>query len=320
MASIQLQHSSFSAIKDYMCATDDETILIIADENTREVGMALHEAGRQLCEESFYLEMKQRDVNGQEPPQQISDLMLKVDLVICATTRSLTHTQARRAATKEGVRVGTMPGITPEIMTRCFAADSKEIIQTNERLQKILKHASEVRLTSALGTDATFSARGRKIISSTGVLQNIGDWGNIPSGEVYFAPVETTSYGKIVCDGSIAGIGMVDEPVTITIADGFAASIEGGKHAAELKSMLDGVGNKWAKAVAEFGVGTNPKAQICGLILEDEKVLGTVHIAFGNNLSMGGNISVPIHIDCIIKSPSIYCDGKKIMDNGKLLV
>lgn len=44
--------------------------------------------------------------------------------------------------------------------------------------------------------------------------------------------------------------------------------------------------------MAEFGIGTNYKAKLVGLILEDEKVFGTIHIAFGNNLSMGGRISV----------------------------
>jgi len=98
-----------------------------------------------------------------------------------------------------------------------------------------------------------------------------------------------------------------------------AVSFKGGAQAKELNKMLTKVGEN-AKAVAEFGIGTNPKAKICGLILEDEKVLGTVHIAFGNNISMGGSIDVPIHIDCIIKSPSFAIDGKPIMENGKFII
>jgi leucyl aminopeptidase (aminopeptidase T) len=165
-----------------------------------------------------------------------------------------------------------------------------------------------LKLTSALGTDATFSSIGRKIISSTGVLRTAGSWGNIPSGEVYFAPVEDISFGRIVCDASISGIGKIDEPITIDIENGMITKISGGKQAQEFNEMLSKVGGK-AKAVAEFGVGTNPKAEISGFILEDEKVLGTVHIAFGNNISMEGSIDVPIHIDCIIKSPSFTVDG-----------
>jgi leucyl aminopeptidase (aminopeptidase T) len=302
-----------------MGVTSNETVLIVSDEQTREIGLALHEAGNEIGKESFYVEMKKRALNGQEPPEQITEMMQKVDVVICATTRSLTHTNARRMATAAKVRVGTMPGITVPIMSRCFAADSNQIIETNNKLIKILHNTKEIRLTTALGTDATFSAVGRKVISSTGVLKNPADWGNIPSGEVYFAPVEDNSYGKLVCDGSISGIGMLEEPVIIDIKEGMITKISGGKQAKEFDNMLSKVGGK-AKAVAEFGVGTNPKAKICGLILEDEKVLGTVHIAFGNNISMEGSINVPIHIDCIIKSPSFTVDGKKIMEKGKLLI
>ena len=319
MATTELKNAATSALKEYMGVNQNETVLIISDEKIREIGLALHEAGKELCKESFYCEMKMRELNGQEPPEQIVEMMQKVDVVICATNRSLTHTNARKKAVAAGARVGTMPGINVPIMSRCFAVDSNQIIETNNKLIKILENAKEIKLTSALGTDATFSSVGRKIISSTGVLKNKGDWGNIPSGEVYFAPVEEISFGRIVCDASISGIGKIDEPVTVDIENGMITKISGGKQAKELDEMLSKVGGK-AKAVAEFGVGTNPTAEISGFILEDEKVLGTVHIAFGNNISMEGSIDVPIHIDCIIKSPSFTVDGKLIMENGKLLV
>lgn len=130
--------------------------------------------------------------------------------------------------------------------------------------------------------------------------------------------MEEVSYGRLVCDGSIAGIGLLTEPVIIDIKDGMITNIQGGEQAERFNAMLSKVGGK-AKAVAEFGIGTNPKAEICGMILEDEKVMGTVHIAFGNNISMEGSIDVPIHIDCIIKSPSFIADGKPIMENGKFV-
>jgi len=317
MANTELTNAANAALKEYMGVNPNETVLIVSDEKTREIGLALHEAGKEISKESFYVEMKTRALNGQEPPEQIAEMMQKVNVVICATSRSLTHTNARRMAVSAGARVGTMPGITVPIMSRCFSANSNEIIETNNKLLKILDNAKEIKLTSALGTNAIFSSVGRKIISSTGVLRNAGDWGNIPSGEVYFAPVEDISYGKIVCDGSISGIGKVEEPITIALENGMITNISGGKQAKEFDEMLSKVGGK-AKAVAEFGVGTNPKAEISGFILEDEKVLGTVHIAFGNNMSMEGSIDVPIHIDCIIKSPSFTVDDKQIMENGKL--
>jgi len=212
-----------------------------------------------------------------------------------------------------------MPGINADIMSRCFTADSNDIIALNNKLISVLDGGNEIKMTTTLGTNATFNIKGRKIISSAGVLNTKGAWGNIPSGEVYLAPLETGADGRIVIDGSIASIGMLDEPVTIDMENGSITQIKGGKQADQLKNMLNKIGEK-AKIVAEFGIGTNPKAEISGCILEDEKVMGTVHIAFGNNKSMGGSNDVNIHIDCIIKSPSFSIDGKPIMETGKFVI
>ncbi|MCL2039027.1 MAG: aminopeptidase [Bacteroidetes bacterium] len=318
MATEKLIIAAKAALKEYLCVTPTENILIISDEGLREIGLALYEAGQTLCKESFYVEIKKREVNGQEPPEAISSLMKKVDAVICATSRSMTHTDARRGATEAGTRVGTMPGINTDIMLRCFAANSNSIIELNNKLISTLTDAKEIKLTSKSGTDATFGFAGRKVISSTGVLSNKSAWGNIPSGEVYFAPLEDKADGKLIIDGSVAGIGMIKEPITIYLKNGKITSIEGGDDAKKLDEMLSNVGEK-AKIVAEFGIGTNPKAEISGCILEDEKVMGTVHIAFGNNISMGGTNDIPIHIDCIIRNPSFSVDGKSIMEEGKFV-
>jgi len=72
--------------------------------------------------------------------------------------------------------------------------------------------------------------------------------------------------------------------------------------------------------IAELGIGTNDQAKITGLILEDEKVMGTVHIALGDNMSMGGTVSVQSHLDGLIKKPTVYLDGRVIMEKGNLLI
>ena len=76
--------------------------------------------------------------------------------------------------------------------------------------------------------------------------------------------------------------------------------------------------NKLYKNVAELGIGTNYKAKIRGNILEDEKVLGTCHIAFGNNKHFGGKVDVPFHVDFVIQNPTIYSDDVLILKDGKL--
>jgi leucyl aminopeptidase (aminopeptidase T) len=161
--------------------------------------------------------------------------------------------------------------------------------------------------------------RNRRPIASTGVLRKIGESGNLPSGEVYIAPWEGKSNGIVVFDGSIAGIGLLENPVSVEIKDGYIESITGKTEAKIFEEMLEKVGRD-AFALAEFGIGTNYKAKLCGDILEDEKVLGTIHVAFGNNISMGGKISVQSHVDGLVKKPTVYFDDFKILDNGKLTI
>jgi leucyl aminopeptidase (aminopeptidase T) len=72
--------------------------------------------------------------------------------------------------------------------------------------------------------------------------------------------------------------------------------------------------------VAEFGIGTNDKAILTGNILEDEKVMGTIHIAFGDNKSMGGSVRVASHLDGLINHPTVWLDETKIMEDGRLLL
>lgn len=313
----KLQKAAQIALKDYMGLTSEETLLIISDEKMREIGLSLHEMAKSICNESLYVEIKSREANGQEPPDQISELMKSVDVVLCPTSRSLTHTNARREASKLGVRIGTMPGITEDSMTRCFSADFEKVLQLTEAVHKKMSGLNKIRVTTKSGTDITMQVKDRKVIQSTGVLRNIGESGNIPSGEVYLAPIEDKTEGKIVFDGSFAGIGLLDEPITVEVKRGYAVKITGGVQSQQLIEML-GKAGKDANAVAEFGIGTNYKAKLCGEILEDEKVLGTIHIAFGNNISMGGKISVQSHLDGLIKKPTVYFDDEKVMDSGKL--
>lgn len=315
----ELFKSSVIALRDYLGLQRDESLLIITDEFEREIGQSLFEAGKQLCKESILVEMKSRERNGEEPPPQIAELMKKFHVVVCPTSKSLTHTNARREAVKEGVRVATMPGITKSTMIRCLSADSKKVVELTECVKNALENGKEIHIISKNGTDLKMNIDGRKILPSTGVLRNKGESGNLPSGEVYLAPIEGSTNGTILFDGSIAGIGILKNPVKVLVKNGYAEKFSGKGEAKKLAQMLDKVGRD-ARAIAEFGIGTNYKAKITGHILEDEKVLGTIHVAFGNNISMGGVIDVPIHIDGLIKKPTVLVDDVVIMDNGVLLI
>jgi len=315
----KLDKASRIAIRDCMGAKPKEKILVITDENKREIGLSLHKNALDLGYESFLLEMKSREFNGEEPPGLVAEAMKLADVILCPTTKSLTHTNARRSAAALGKRIATFPGITKDTMIRGLNADYKKISKLSVKLAKMMDKTKTVRVTAPNGTYIIMSLEGRRGLASKGLFHKKGESGNLPTGEAFAAPVEGKTEGVFVVDGSFAVIGMIKTPIKIKVEKGLATEISGGKEAKQLIKMLSSFGKK-GRNIAEIGIGTNDSAKLSGLLLEDEKVKGTVHIALGDNKSMGGKVNVPIHVDGVILKPTVYFDEKIIMKNGKLLV
>ena len=296
-----------------------ESMIIITDEPLKEIGKALFKVAPEFGIDPVMVEITPRERHGDEPPATVAEMWKTFDLFLVPTSKSLTHTKARRAACEAGVRGATLPGIQMNTMLRALNADFSVIAKRSEKVAKVLSAGKIARVTTPSGTDIMMSIRGRMAKADTGQFFKKGDYGNLPAGEAFLAPVEGTSNGCIVIDGSMAGIGLVKEPIIIKVERGLATKIDGGREARQLKRMMQPLGEN-ARNVAELGVGTNDRARLIGHILEDEKVMGTVHIAFGNNMSMGGKVNVPLHVDGILLKPTLEVDGKLVMKNGELLI
>ena len=299
-----------------MALKPGETLLVVTDTALLEVGKALFEAGRELGTRAHLLVIPADRAPGSEPEPLAAEAMKKARAVICPTQASLTHTRARREACAAGARVATMPGISLDILERAAEADAEAIAARTRRLAERLQGKKKVHLTNPLGTDLELSMEGRRVIASEGLIREPGSGGNLPSGEVFFAPVEGTTEGVLVVDGSFAGVGKLSEPIGITFQGGIARKIEGGREAQQLEALLEPHGEK-ARNAAELGIGTNDAARISGNVLEDEKVMGTVHVALGNNLSMGGSVDVPIHLDGVLTRPTLVIDGETWLQEGE---
>jgi aminopeptidase len=315
----ELLSASAVAIRDCMGARPGERVLIVTDAPLRTIGYALRQAAVDLGHDVLLAEMIPRQSNGEEPPPDVAELMTRRDLVLCATSKSLTHTNARRAASAAGARVATLPGVTEAIMVRCMNADYAQIAERTQRICALMAETRVIRVQAPAGTDITMPVAGRRAFPSTGLIRERGQWGNLPTGEAYVAPLEGASHGVVVVDGSMAGIGMTTHPIRVEVEDGYATSISGGADAERLVALLEPHGRA-ARNVAEFGIGTNDRAILTGVILEDEKVMGTIHIAFGDNKSMGGSIGVPSHLDGVVKQPTVWFDDRKVIEAGRLLV
>lgn len=244
--------------------------------------------------------------------------MTEATVILAPTTFSISHTRARIEATGRGARIATMPGITAEIFARAVPVDYDGLERAGARIAAELSAASTCRVTSPAGTDLVLSLEGRMAISDDGNLQAEAAWGNLPAGEAFIAPVETSGEGSIVFDGALAGYGILREPLFVTLVGGRAIDAEG-EAARWLLDTLD-AGGPTGRLIAELGIGTNPQATLTGKILEDEKVVGTAHLAFGTSASFGGTNVSTVHIDGVLLQPTVELDDRPLIQAGVLLV
>lgn len=133
---------------------------------------------------------------------------------------------------------------------------------------------------------------------------------------VQVTPPDTPSRGAGL--SSLAGYGLLPSPVRITVKAGRAvdADTDVGRW---LLETLDSGGDH-GSSLAELGIGTNPAATLTGNVLEDEKVIGTAHIAFGTSAGLGGVNVAGVHIDGVLLRATVEVDGERLLDHGDLLV
>ncbi|SEO74967.1 Leucyl aminopeptidase (aminopeptidase T) [Amphibacillus marinus] len=305
---MELIEQAKSVLTQNLTLKSHESALIVTDDNKQDIAELFYQAGQTITTNIAIIKMATLSKSGEEPPKIVSTSMKQADVVLCVTEHSLTHTQARKQASAQGARVATMPGVTLDMLEHgAISADYTEVQALTKEYCDILEQGEIVEIKKEQ-TYLTFSIHDRPSISSTGVFTEKGQSGNVPSGESYIAPIEDSANGQVMIDGSISNIGVLTEPVLLTIKDGRLTDATGEQGKQLLALLGDGPG----RTIAEFGIGTNKKARLTGNVLEDEKVYGTVHIAFGSNKSFGGVTEAGVHIDCVIKSPDVWIDQKKI--------
>jgi leucyl aminopeptidase (aminopeptidase T) len=305
-------------MRDCMAVRSDESVLIVTDDKAIDEAAIFFEAAKQFTKNVTLITMPAGTEHAQEPLPEVASLMKQYTVALLVTTCSLSHTQARKAACVAGTRIASMPTITHEMILRTLPIDYTEIAELSTQVATLQTAGSAVHITSPRGTDLQFSINGRTAIADTGVLNNSGDFGNLPAGEAFIAPVEGTANGTIVFDGCFADI-KLDQPITVIVKNGHATDITGGEAARVLVNKLAAVG-KDGYNIAEFGIGTNKTARLNDNLLEVEKVYGTCHIALGNNATFGGEVDVPFHSDGVILKPTIEIDNKQVIKSGRFLI
>jgi leucyl aminopeptidase (aminopeptidase T) len=305
-----------AVVHDCLAVKDGEEALVVCNPATQRIGERLRAEAEDAGADAVLAVIAERPSHGAEPPRTVAEAMAAADVVMAPTVQSLSHTAARKRATDGGARCATLPGVTEQMLARVMSADMEGLRRKGEAVAEALDRASEAQIRDANGTDLRLDLSGRKAIPDAGDLSEPGAFGNLPCGEGFIAPAGGD--GTLVIDGSLAGLGIVEEPVELVLEGGHLTSARGGQGMAFMELLT--VHGEEGTNVAELGIGTNERAILTGEILEDEKIQGTCHVAFGASAGIGGTVQVPVHLDCIVMMPTVELDGEPIIREGELLI
>jgi leucyl aminopeptidase (aminopeptidase T) len=314
----ELDRAVRAVLRDCLGVEPGEDVLVICNPVTEDIGALMRIEAEGDGASATLAVISERDSHGAEPPTPVAAAMIASDVVLAPTIQSLSHTYARRAANQAGVRVATLPGVTDEMLARLMNADMRMLRRRGAAVAAALRSGEEARITCPHGSDLRLGLKDRIPIADAGVLTAPGAFGNLPCGEAFVAPQEGTAEGTLVVDGSIAGVGKVETPVELTVEEGHLTDATG-PEGAVLMELLTEHGPDGTN-VAELGIGTNEEAMLTGNILEDEKILGSAHVAFGASAAIGGGVQVPVHLDCVLVEPTVEIDGSAVCRGGELLV
>jgi leucyl aminopeptidase (aminopeptidase T) len=297
-----------------------EDVLIVTDTNKVSIAEVLAEAACAKGAEVTIIIMTPRKVHSEEPPKTVAAAMKEADVIFAPTTYSISRTKAAVEALKAGARMITMPDYSEDMLiTGGIEADFIALKHLAEKVSREFR-GEIIEITSPMGTILKAVIKDRKPNIETGICHNPGDFGPPPDVEVNISPIEGSAEGSIIVDASASGIGLIRNPIKVAVKKGFITNINGGEEAEKLKKMLEDAHDPNVYNIAEIGIGLNPKARLIGRLLEDEGALGTAHIGVGSSLPLGGKIQAALHIDLIIRNPTIKIDGKTIIEVGELKV
>ncbi len=305
-----------TVVQQCLAVAPGEDVVVVVDAPLADVGEALRDEAERAQADAVLAVMAPRENHGTEPPRPIAEALAACDVFIAPTSRSMSHTQARKRATDGGARGATMPTVTADMLARLMDVDFEVLRARSRAVAELLDDAGEAHVTCPRGTDLSLDLGGRRGIVDDGDLTVPGAFGNLPCGEGFIAPAGGEG---TIATRSIASLGLVQgHPAHLTVEGGHITRGTG-PEGERLLELLTGAGEQGTN-LAELGVGTNDRARLTGNILEDEKMLGTVHVAFGASAGIGGTVAVPIHLDVMVTDATLTIGDVTVLDGGRYVL
>ncbi|MBN1943456.1 MAG: hypothetical protein JW849_09215 [Phycisphaerae bacterium] len=296
-----------------------QRVCVIYESATRELAERIHQRCLSLGAESILAETPPLLHHGVEPPEDVRRNMEQADVVFGLSIMSLAHSRAVRELIGRNGSYLSLPQYDWNVLSRpAMRTDFQSLIAPSQALAETLSRGTDLEIRTPAGTQLRCRIEGRCATPAPGCCYKGGMIASPPDAETNIPPREEFSEGVIVVDGSIPHprLGVLDSPITLHVRGGLVKRMEG-KQARVLEEIFAGTDSPLAYTIAEIGIGLNPNARLCGNMLEDEGVAGTVHIGIGANAALGGAIVVPFHLDHVLLRPTVRVDGREIICQGR---
>jgi len=219
-----------------------------------------------------------------ELPAPIAAAVALADIWIEFAVAYTVYTRSWQKAVDAGVQYCGINGIDADGMVRCIGRQDVTLLSTMGTTIQGLIADADMRVTSAAGTDISFSNRGIEV-GTFRMRANPEKRPIMLSGQVSWSPVEESLNGRLVADGILyppAEVGIIGQPIEFTVAHGRVTAISGGREARMLQAWLDGLGDPTLYRIAHVSLGFNPGIPApTGRILEDERAFGDIDFSFG---------------------------------------
>ena len=253
-----------------------------------ELGMSGGDMYAYNCTNGSNLDMKDPcwDVDGNELSLD-RDIYPNYDIILCVTDWSATAPLTEKCK-KFGFRGATLHGVNDVILSSGLAVDYNEVSEDAELLRLAMTNADEIEIDFALEDGRVLTAwlglDGQDAQKSHGLCKGKSpDVANLPAGEIYFVPHDARGQFPMKYeDGTLGVLEVVDRNIiSSTLIEGNQATID--EHNQRLKD------DPMTGTLGELGFGTQA-LPVSGSDIQDEKVLGTCHLATGRDDHLGGDI------------------------------
>jgi hypothetical protein len=315
-----------NALECVLEAVPGESIVIVCDDEKKEIGEAFADGALAIGLWTRLMTLETSEEPRTEVPLQLLEVLTqqKPDIYINLMRGGREETPFRiriiQIETRDHKsRLGHCPGVTLDMLTKgalsLTSQEHRNMQGFATKLMQALDRTVKVEITNPSGTNLSLNVKGREFFTDTRIDWKSMKWMNLPTGEVIVAPEENSLNGKLVCDMAIGGIGPLKVPLEVNAENGKARETTS-KDQDVLRRVRETLTtDEWSNIIGEFAFGINPKARFTQEFLEAEKMLGTIHIAFGHNTDMpGGKNTSKNHMDLLTSKPTV----KVTKDDGTI--